>query len=76
MIMYVSMHITCVNSKDNAKSNYSDHIFVIRENTHLKHRCPFSCQVEGSVVPASAKVMFKGQGHKLSFSVRAHVYQI
>ena len=20
--------------------NYSDHIFVIRENTRLKHRCP------------------------------------
>ena len=34
------MHITCVNSKDNAKSNDSDHIFVIRENTRLKHRCP------------------------------------
>ena len=38
MIMYVSMHTTCVNSKDNAKSNDSDHIFVIRENTRLKHR--------------------------------------
>ena len=25
------MHTTCVNSKDNAKSNDSDHIFVIRE---------------------------------------------
>ena len=36
------MHIrTCVNSKYNAKSNDSDHIFVIRENTRLKHRCPF-----------------------------------
>ena len=34
------MHTTCVNSKDNAKSNDSDPIFVIRENTHLKHRCP------------------------------------
>ena len=34
------MHITCVNSKDIAKSNDSDHIFVIRENTRLKHRCP------------------------------------
>ena len=32
MIMYVSMHTTCVNSKDNAKSNDSDHIFAIMEN--------------------------------------------
>ena len=40
------MHTTCVNSKDNAKSNDSDLIFVIRENTHLKHRCPlFSSEV-------------------------------
>ena len=38
------MHTTCVNSKDNAKSNDSDHIFVIRENMHLKHRCPSSMQ--------------------------------
>ena len=29
------MHTTCVNSKDNAKSNDSDHIFVIRENTQM-----------------------------------------
>ena len=35
------MHTICVNSQDNAKSNDSDHIFVIRENTHLKHRCPW-----------------------------------
>ena len=34
------MHTACVNSKDNAKSNDSDHIFVVRENTCLKHRCP------------------------------------
>ena len=34
------MHTTCVNSKDNAKSNDSDYIFGIRENTRLKHRCP------------------------------------
>ena len=35
------MHTACVyNSKDNAKSNDSDHIFVIRENTRLKPRCP------------------------------------
>ena len=34
------MHTTCVNSKDNAKSNDSDHTFVIRENTCLKHICP------------------------------------
>ena len=34
------MHTTCVNSKDNAKSNESDHILVIRENMRLKHRCP------------------------------------
>ena len=27
--MYVSMHATCVNSKDNAKSNDSGLIFVI-----------------------------------------------
>ena len=40
------MHTTCVNSKDNAKSNDSDHIFVIRENTHLKHRCPFIAGAE------------------------------
>ena len=40
------MHTTCVNSKDNAirnaKSNDSGHIFVTRENTRLKHRCPFN----------------------------------
>ena len=35
------MHTACVNSKDNAKSNDSDHGFVIRENMRLKHRCPF-----------------------------------
>ena len=35
------MHTTCVNSKDNAKSNDSDHIFVIRENMRIKHRCPY-----------------------------------
>ena len=35
------MHTTCVNSKDNAKSIDSNHIFVIRGNTRLKHRCPF-----------------------------------
>ena len=34
------MHTTCVNSKDNIKSNDSDHIVLIRENTRLKHRCP------------------------------------
>ena len=34
------MHTTSVNSKDNTKSNDSDDIFVIRENTGLKHRCP------------------------------------
>ena len=34
------MQTTCVSSKDNAKSNDSDHICAIRENTHLKHRCP------------------------------------
>ena len=40
--MYVSMHTsTCVTSKDNAKSNDSDRIFVIRENMRLKHRCPY-----------------------------------
>ena len=26
--MYVSMHTTCVNSKDNAKSNDSDNIYI------------------------------------------------
>ena len=35
------MHTTCVNSKENAKSNDSDHVFVIRENMRLEHRCPF-----------------------------------
>ena len=35
------MQTTCVSKNDNAKSNDSDHIFVIRENTRLKHRCPF-----------------------------------
>ena len=35
------MHTTCVNSKDNAKSNDFDHSFVIREITRLKHRCPY-----------------------------------
>ena len=34
------MYATCNNSKDNAKSNDSDHMFVIRENMRLKHRCP------------------------------------
>ena len=34
------MYTTCINSKNNPKSNDSDHIFVIRENTRLKHRCP------------------------------------
>ena len=34
------MHTTCVNIKDNAKSNDSDHVSVIRENTRLKNRCP------------------------------------
>ena len=29
------MHTTCVNSKDNAKSNDCDHIFVIREKRAL-----------------------------------------
>ena len=32
------MYTTCVNSKDNAKSNDSGHIFVIRENMRHKHR--------------------------------------
>ena len=36
------MHTTCVNGKDNAKSNDSDYIFVIRENMCLKHRCPLT----------------------------------
>ena len=36
------MHTTCVKSNDNGKSNNSDYIFVIRENTRLKHRCPNS----------------------------------
>ena len=35
----LSFYFTCVSSKDNAKSNDSDHIFVIRENTSLKHKC-------------------------------------
>ena len=34
------MHTSCVNSTDNGKSNDSDPIFVIREYTRLKHRCP------------------------------------
>ena len=34
------MHTTCVCSKGNAKSNDSNHIFVIRENMRLEHRCP------------------------------------
>ena len=38
------MQTICVSSKDNAKSNDSDHIFVIRENTRLKHRCPLIFQ--------------------------------
>ena len=39
------MQTTCVGSKDNAKSNDSDHICVIRENTRLKNICPllFDC---------------------------------
>ena len=41
MKMQVSMHTTCVNSKNNAKSNDSDLIFVIRENTRLIHSCRF-----------------------------------
>ena len=39
------MHTTCVNSKDNAKSNDSDYSFVIRENMRLKHRCPSSFNI-------------------------------
>ena len=44
------MHTTCVNSKDNAKSSDSDHIFVIRNNTRLKHKCPFLAFVTGDGV--------------------------
>ena len=29
------MQTKCVSNKDNAKSNDSDHIFVIRENTRI-----------------------------------------
>ena len=35
------MQTTCVSNKDNANSNDSEHSFVIRENTRLKHRCYF-----------------------------------
>ena len=45
------MHTTCVNSKDNAKSNESDHIFVIRENTRLKHRCPYYLGYTRGIIP-------------------------
>ena len=38
--MLVFMETTCVSSKDNAKSNESDHIVVIREKKRLKHRYP------------------------------------
>ena len=34
------MHITCINSKDNTKSNDSNFIFIIWENMRLNHRCP------------------------------------
>ena len=54
MIMLVFMSTTRVNSKDNAKSNDSDHIFVIRENMCLKHRCP-SDKVIGKQVSAFSK---------------------
>ena len=43
------MHTTCVNSKDNAKSKDSDYIFGIRENTHLKHRCPLKSKTENTL---------------------------
>ena len=33
------MQTTCVSSEDNSKSNDSNHIFAIRKNTRLKHRC-------------------------------------
>ena len=37
---FFSFLVNCMcYSKDNANSNDSGHIFVIRENTHLKHRC-------------------------------------
>ena len=35
------MQSTCVSCKDNATPNDSDHVFVIRKNICLKHRCPF-----------------------------------
>ena len=49
------MHTTCVNSNDNASSNDSDHIFVIRENTCLKHRCPLSIGTR-KLLPESARL--------------------
>ena len=52
------MHISYVNSKYNAKSNDSDHIFVIRENMRLKHRCPLA-------VDRFCKTFFFPHVHKL-----------
>ena len=48
------MRTTCVNSKGSAKSNDSDYIFGIRENTRLKHRCPF--KILGAVVPEKSLI--------------------
>ena len=36
--------------KDNARSKDSGHIFVIRENMRLKHRCPFKMLVKWQIV--------------------------
>ena len=58
------MHTTCVNSKDNAKSNDSDHIFVIRENTRLKHRCPLMRKVK-KLLHVKNLYMFNSKGDNL-----------
>ena len=43
------MHTSCVNSMDNAKSNDFEHIFAIRENTRLKHRCPLCHRLKDKI---------------------------
>ena len=66
------MQTTCLSSKDNAKSNDSDHIFVSRENTHLKHRCPFQtlnvfvALFSGTVRPTKLKPGTHGQWEDVS----------
>ena len=63
MIMLVFMKTTCGSSKVNAKSNDCDHIFVIRENTHLKHRCPLD--TEKMSFTANSDLFIRDNNHEI-----------